>query len=129
MGNWTIFKRRDGEQIVLEDGMSLDRAFGLMMQAAGSDWQIVSKEPGGYRLHLTRIRPMPDLPYADPQMVSDFWPRVESEIEDRRGAEREIKIQMLLRGRDGIEAHCVPSDRDSAAANTTLKQVQPSEAP
>ena len=54
------------------------------------------------------LTPTPDLPYADAQTVAEFWPRVESELDDRRTAEREIKIDMLQRGRDGIEAAWIP---------------------
>jgi hypothetical protein len=58
---------------------------------------------------MTRTYPVPDLPYADAGTVADFWPRIESEHDDRRLAEREIKEDMLFRGRDGVQAQYIPA--------------------
>jgi hypothetical protein len=108
MGQWTVFRRQNGEVHDYTPDLTSDAAFSRMMQLSGTNWMVVAKPNGGYRLDMTRTRPVPDLPYADAETVADFWPRIESEHDDRRLAEREIKEDMLFRGRDGVEAHYEP---------------------
>jgi hypothetical protein len=102
MGDWTVF-RRDGSG-ESHDGLSLDRAFGRMCEMAGFTWSIISADGGGYRLILTlkgrRLRP----PQGGPMTLTEFSAQVFSHHDDRRLAEREIKLETLMRGCDGIEA-------------------------
>lgn len=109
MGQWTVFRLKNSDVLDITNNLTVDAAFGRMMELAATRWVIVSKPTGGYRLDMTRKGPVPDLPYADAETVADFWPRIESEFEDRRTAEREIKEDMLFRGRDGVQAQYTPA--------------------
>jgi hypothetical protein len=90
--------------------LDLDRAFGRMLSLAGFNWSITGSDGGGYRLILTlrgrRLKP----PQGGPMTLSEFSAPVFSHHDDRRLAEREIKLEVLMRGCDGVEARFAPID-------------------
>lgn len=104
MGEWTVFRAGSDAPHDTTADLSLDRAFALMLNMAGFNWSIVSDDGGGYRLALflkgRRLKP----PTGTPLTLSEFSAPICSHSEDRRTAEREIKLEVLMRGCDGIEA-------------------------
>jgi hypothetical protein len=104
MGDWTAFRRcEDGISETL-DGLDLDRAFGRMLTVAGFNWTIAAADAGGYRLIVTlrgrRLKP----PRGGPMTLTEFSAPILSHHNNRRLAEREIKLEVLMRGCDGVEA-------------------------
>ncbi len=97
MGKWTIYNRRD-DGWDAEDDLTTDYAFDRMMALSNTRCMIVTKVGGGFRLDMTRLGPVRDLPYADTETVADFRPHIELERKERKFAEREIKEDMLRRG-------------------------------
>jgi len=108
MGQWTVYRRVDGGRADVMEDLTVDQAFGRMMEMTRTRWMVAARPGGGYRLDLTRLGPVPDLPYADAETVTEFWPCVESDSEDQRTAERDMKEGMLYRGRDGVESFYMP---------------------
>ena len=128
MGEWTVFRRgADGARLDEAGDLTLDQAFALMLNMAGTRWAIIGKDDGGFRLDLTRAFPVPDRPGATAQEVADFWPLIESAAADRRTAEREIKREMLSRGRDNLEARretSLDESNDLSRPETGPQKVQ-----
>jgi len=113
MGDWTVVRRDEhGSAIDSVSDLSMDAAFGLMMNMAGFRWSIRGLDQGGFQLDLARALPRNRPPIGDPFTITELSAPVVSSREDRRVAEREIKLEVLFRGCDSIEAQYAPPQAD-----------------
>jgi hypothetical protein len=121
LGDWTIGRLAAPQDAVSD--LSLDRAFSLMLNLAGFTWSIASCESGGYRLVLLlkgqRLRP----PVGNPLTLNEFSATIFSHAEDRKTAEREIKLEVLMRGCDGVEARFEPQGAQAIEFNAVVLPI------
>jgi len=137
MGDWAVVRRdQHGSAIDTVSDLSMDAAFGLMMNMAGFRWSIRGRDEGGFQLDIARTLPRNRPPIGDPFTITELSAPILSSRENRRIAEREIKLEVLFRGCDGIEAQYAPPLNGDGAfldfigewvANSGRAQLQPNE--
>jgi hypothetical protein len=123
LGEWTVFRAGSDAAHDTTADLTIDRAFALMLNMAGFNWSIVSDASGGYRLALLlkgrRLKP----PVGTPLTLSEFSAPICSHSDDRRMAEREIKLEVLMRGCDGVEARHERSMAEAGFTNDAASSV------